>query len=104
MKPAQFVTRQKLAFKRLLGAEQVQLGHEVEGDDGVASRGIEQQVARDGHQIASSGGDPLERLRRVGADQALRHQVLDVKARRANATQTRAHLRLMRQDYGLEPL
>lgn len=105
LQPPQLVPRLDLPFdRRIVRAQHIEVGHEVQRHDGFAPHGVDQEVAGDGQEIGAPGGDPGEVLSLVGARQAFGHQVIDVEARRADSPQPRACGRLVRQHHGLEPL
>lgn len=105
LQPAQLIPRLDLPLdRRVVRPQHVEVGHEVQRHDRLATQGVDEQVAGDGEQIGPTGGDPRELVRLVGPGKALGDEVVHVEARRADPPQPRAHGRLVRQHDGLEPL
>lgn len=105
LQPAQFVPRLDLPLGHgLVRAEDLEVGHEIQRHDGLATQRVDQQVAGDSEKVRAAGGDPAEVVRLVGPRHALRDEVVDVKSRRTDAPQPGAHGRFMRQHDRLEPL
>ncbi len=74
LEPAQFVPRLDLPLhRRIVGAQDIEVGDEVQGHDGLAAQGVDQQVAGDRHEVGAASGDPCKILNLIGASQALGH-------------------------------
>ncbi len=104
LQPAQFVPRLDLPLGHgLVRAEDVEVGHEIQRHDGLATQRVDQQVAGDSEKVRAARRDPSDVVRLVGTRQALGDQVVNVETRRTDAFQPCAHGGFMRQHNSLEP-